>query len=156
MVVLAQLEEQGGDDEAAIPRYRRVLELQPGNVVALNNLAFALAVRHNAAAEALRFAKQAATVAPRSASVLDTLGWIEHLLGNDAEAASLLGQALQLESSQAEIRLHAAIAYAAIGNGDRAEVELKGALRLDPALERRDEVRRLWERIAVLKPTTPK
>jgi uncharacterized protein (TIGR03790 family) len=156
MVVLAQLEEQAGEDDAAIPRYRRVLELQPGNVVALNNLAFALAVRHNAAAEALPLARHAATVAPRSASVLDTLGWVEHLVGNDAEAARLLGQAVQLEPGQAEIRLHAAIAYTVVGKRDRAEVELKEALRLDVALEGREDVRRLRDRIAVLKAAPPR
>jgi hypothetical protein len=32
--------------------------------------------------------------------------------------------------------LHAATVYAAIGNGDAAEMELKEGLRLDPALER--------------------
>jgi Tfp pilus assembly protein PilF len=153
MVTLAQLEEQAGEDDAAIPRYRRVLELQPANVVALNNLAFALAVRHNAPAEALALARQAVTFAPRSASVLDTLAWVEHLNGNNDVAANLFGQAVQLGPGQAGIRLHAAVVYAAIGKRDRADVELKEALRLDAALEGRAEVRQLRERIAVLKPS---
>ena len=156
MVTLAQLEEQAGEDDAALARYRRALQVQPTNVVALNNLAFALAVRHNAPAEALPLARQAATLAPRTASVLDTLGWIEHLLGNHDQAARLLEQAVRRESGQAEIRLHAAIAYMAIGKSERAEVELSEALRLDPALEGRDEVRQLRERMPVLKPTTPR
>ena len=42
-----QLEDQAGEDDAAIARYRRILE-QPRSVVALNNLAFALAVRRKA------------------------------------------------------------------------------------------------------------
>jgi uncharacterized protein (TIGR03790 family) len=147
MVSLAQLEEQAGEDDAAMARYRRILEVQPANVVALNNLAFALAVRHNAPAEALSLARRAAGLAPRSGTVLDTLGWVEHLLGNNDMAANLFGQAVQLEPGQAEIRLHAAIVYMAIGKSDRAEVELKEALRLDPALEGRDEVRELRERI---------
>jgi len=146
MVSLAQLEEQAGDDDAAIARYRYILEVQPTNVVALNNLAFALAVRHNAAAEALSLATRAAGLAPRSATVLDTLGWVEHLLGNHAAAARLFEQAVQLEPGQAEIRLHAAIVYQADGKSDRAAAELKEALRLDPALETRDEVRQLRER----------
>src|SRR5262245_10443644 len=75
MITLAQLEEQSGDDHAAIAQYRRVLEVQPANVVALNNLAFALAVRHNAATEALPLARRAVGLAPRSGTVLDTLGW---------------------------------------------------------------------------------
>ena len=73
------------------------------------------------------------------------------MLGNHDVAATLFGQAVRLESGQAEIRLHAAIVYIAIGKSDRAEAELKEALRLDPALEGRDEVRQLRERIAALK-----
>ena len=150
MVTLAQLEEQAGEDEAAIARYRRILDVQPVNVVVLNNLAYALAVRRHAPAEALPFARRAVGLAPRAASVIDTLGWVEHLLGNHDVAASLLGQAVQLEAGQAEIRLHAAIVYAASGKSDRAEVELKEALRLDPGLEGRDEVRQLRERRTVI------
>jgi uncharacterized protein (TIGR03790 family) len=152
MVNLAQLEEQLGDDDAAIARYRRILEVQPTDVVALNNLAFALAVRHDQPAEALLLAKRAATLAPRSGVVLDTLGWIEHLLGNDDAAAISFGQAVQFEPGQAEIRLHAAIVYAANRNGASAQKELTEALRLDPALGGRDEVRQLRERMATLTP----
>ena len=57
---------------------------------------------------------------------------------------------------QAEIRLHAAIVYLADGKCDRAAVELKESLRLDSALEGRDEVRELRERIAALEPATPR
>src|SRR5262249_61866581 len=52
LVILAQIKEQAGDDQAAIEPYLRALTLQPTNVVALNNLAYALAVRHNPAQEA--------------------------------------------------------------------------------------------------------
>jgi tetratricopeptide (TPR) repeat protein len=156
MVSLALLEEQAGDDDAAIPRYRRILEVQPTNVVALNNLAFALAVRHDAAAEALPLARRAVGLAPRSGTTLDTLGWIEHLLGNNDAAASLFGQALQLEPGHAEIRLHAAIVYLAIGKSDRAALELKEALRLDSALEGREDVSQLRERISAYRPTKPR
>ncbi len=127
MIILAQLEEQAGEDDAAIARYRRILELEPTNVAVLNNLAFALAVRRKAPAEALPFARRAASLAPRSGAILDTLGWVEHLLGNHAEAATLVGQAVQLLPAQAEIRLHAAIIYAAIEKVDCAEAELKEA-----------------------------
>ena len=148
MVSLAQLEEQMGDDDAALARYRRILDLQPTNVVALNNLAYALAVRHNAAGEAQSLARRAMSLAPRSGIILDTLAWVEHLLGNDSVGAGLFEQAVRLEPGQAEIRLHAAIVYAAAGQPDRARVELKEAVRLDPAVEGRDEVRQLRERIA--------
>ena len=89
---------------------------------------------------------------------LQVAGWVEPLQGNHDVAATLFEQAVQLESGQAEIRLHAAIVYLylASGKSDRAEVELKAALRLDPVLEGRDEVRQLRERIARLRPATPR
>jgi tetratricopeptide (TPR) repeat protein len=148
LLSLAQLEEQMGDDDAALARYRRILELESTNAVALNNLAYALAVRHNSAGEAQSLARRAASLAPQSGGVLDTLAWVEHLLGNDSVAAGLFERAVRLEPGQAEIRLHAAIVYMAAGGHERAGAELKEALRLDPALEGRDDVRKLRDRIA--------
>ena len=81
---------------------------------------------------------------------MDKLGWVEHLLGHDDVATNLLDQAVKLEPGQAEIRLHAAIVFAAVGQGDRANAELKEAQRLGPALEGRNEVRQLRETLSLL------
>src|SRR5262249_36181054 len=143
LVYLGQLEEQAGEYDAAITRYRHIVEMDPANVVALNNLAFALAVRRNAPTEARTFAKRAAAIAPTSGIVLDTLGWIEHLLGNDAVAANPLVEAIKLEPERGELRMHAAVVLMATGLRERSEAELKEALRLDPSLGQRDEVRSL-------------
>jgi Flp pilus assembly protein TadD len=100
-------------------------------------------VRRKQPAEALPFARKAASLAPRVERVLDTLGWIEHLLGNHQVAADLLADAVRLESNSAEIRLHAAIVYAALGRGQQSRVELEQALKLEPGLEKLEEVQRL-------------
>ena len=143
LVGLAQLEEADGVFDAAVQHYRRVIEIQPDHVVALNNLAYLLAVRQNNPKEALPFALAAAKVQPLNGLILDTVAWIQHLLGNDELAAKLLDAAIRREPSQPEIRLHAALVYMAVGNAARAEVELKEALRIEPALESRNEVQRL-------------
>lgn len=150
LLTLAHLEEADGLHDSAISRYRRIVELQPANVIALNNLAYALAVRRNQPGDALALAKRAATLAPRSASVLDTWAWIEHLVGNHAVAAKILADAIKLNPAEAEIRLHAAAVAAALGDRGKAESELKEALRLDPALDQRDETLKLRERITAL------
>ena len=150
LLVLAQLEEADGAEDTATTRYQRILELQPTNVIALNNIAYALAMRGNALAEALPLAKRAASLAPRSASVLDTWAWIEHLLGNHDAAGRILDDAIKLDPRLAEMRLHAAIVAAALGDRAKAESELKEALRLDPQLDQRDETRQLRNRIAGL------
>jgi tetratricopeptide (TPR) repeat protein len=143
LLLVADLEEKAEAYEAAIARYRRILELQPGNIVALNNIAYALAVRRKEPAEALPFARRAASLAPRLASVLDTLGWIEHLLGNHSVAVNIFADAVRSAPADAEIRLHSALANAAAGRADQAAKELEQALKLDPSLESREEVRRL-------------
>lgn len=145
MVVLADIEEKAGEYDAAIEWYHRILALQSTNVIALNNLAYALAVRKNQPAEALPFARRAASLAPRAGAVLDTLGWVEHLLGNHEVAAKLFADAVRLDANNAEIRLHAAIVYAAAGQREQSQAELAQALKLDPGLAAREEVRRLKE-----------
>jgi uncharacterized protein (TIGR03790 family) len=142
-LLVATIDEAAGAHDAAIERYRTILELQPANVFALNNLAYALAVRSNQPAEALPFARKAASLAPRNGSILDTLGWIEHLLGNHEAAAGFLRDAVRLAPANAEVRLHAAVVYAAAGRDEESKKELAEALKLDPGLEQREEVQRL-------------
>ena len=150
LLILAQLEEADRLYDAAIDRYRRIIKLQPENVIALNNLAYALAVYRNAPEEGLAPAKRAAALAPRSGSVLDTWAWIEHLMGNHTVAAELLANAIAFDPAAGEMRLHAAAVAAALGDRAKAESELKEAVRLDPSLNQRDETRRLRERIGAL------
>ena len=144
---LAQLYEQDARYEMAIERYRSVLAKQPDNVTALNNLAYALAVHRKLPAEGLPLAKRAHALARSSASVIDTLAWIEHLLGHDGTAGPLLTEAVRRAPRNAEIRLHAAIVYAAAGQSTDAAAALKAALLLDPELEKREEVRQLKARL---------
>ena len=140
---LATLYEQSEKFDLAIARYKRVIELQPRNVVALNNLAFRLATTKNAPAEALPFAQQAQRLAPQSGVVLDTLGWVQYLAGDKATAVKTLTAAAKGEPTNAEIRLHSAIALAANGAKAASEFELAEALRLSPALETSPDVRAL-------------
>jgi Flp pilus assembly protein TadD len=82
--------------------------------------------------------------------VIDTLAWIEYLLGQHAAAVKTMAAALRGAPASAEIRLHAAIIYAANGARAVAEDQLKEALRLQPSLEDRPDVRDLRQRLAKL------
>jgi len=149
-LVLASFYERSGEYDKAIERYRKVLTNDSRNVVALNNLAYALAVRKKQPAEGLAYAERAYTLARGSGTVADTLAWVQHLLGRDQEAAQLLGAAVRQEPANAEIRLHAAVVFAALGMVDAAATELKEALRLNPTLDTREDVRELRGRIKAL------
>ena len=144
---LALLYEQAALFDAAAERYRRVLALAPENVAALNNLAYMLAVHRKLPSQGLPLAKKAHAVAPSSASVTDTLAWIEHLVGHDNIAGPLLADAVRRAPRNAQIRMHAAIVYAASGQSVNAAAALKAALVLDPELEKQEDVRRLKSRL---------
>ncbi len=144
---LAQMFDEAGQRAQASERYRIVLKASPNHVVALNNLAYNLGVHQNAVAEALSFARRAAALAPADAAVLDTLGWVQHLSGDDKEAVRLLEQAVALNPTAPDVRLHAAIAYASLGDLTAAEKELAEAVRLDPKLGSTAEVQQLRQRL---------
>jgi len=160
---LAAIYDARGDYDKAIDRYRRILAntaqqtrttlgMEPspldeaysalGNPLTLNNLAYDLAVHANNPKDALIFAKRAYSVNP-SPAVADTLGWVEHLLGDDAAARPLLESASAGRPNDAEILFHVAVVHAALGNKATAKVELDNAERIDPKLATRDDVKAL-------------
>jgi Flp pilus assembly protein TadD len=140
---LALMLDAEGDRDGAIQRYRKVIAVQPNNAVALNNLAYALAVHKNQPEEARPFAERASRLAPREPTILDTFAWVEHLVGNHENAAKLIGAAVNGGPTNAEVRLHAAFIYSASGAPAAALAELNFAVKYDPALAARADVKAL-------------
>ena len=145
--LLAELSLLSGDQAGAAEQYKRIIAIQPTNTVALNNLAYDIAVREKKPAEAVAMARKALSLSPREPTIIDTVGWIEYLNGNTAEAAKLLVQAARGAPGNPEIRLHAAFALASQGARAAAETELAAALKIAPALEKRPEVQQLKSRL---------
>ncbi|NWO07967.1 MAG: tetratricopeptide repeat protein [Alteromonadaceae bacterium] len=103
------LEEAGqamgnGELDKAAKHYQRVLEHQPDNITALNNLAWLL--KDTNANEALAMIRQAGELAPNNALVADTHGWILHLTGDHSGAVTVLEKALALAPDNEEIAHH--------------------------------------------------
>jgi uncharacterized protein (TIGR03790 family) len=147
-LALAVFLDSSNQVDAAIERYRQTLTYQPTNATALNNLAYRLAVDKKSPAEALPLAQQAVKI-DQAPTVLDTLAWIQHLLG-DAGAVRTMAAALQGAPNNADIRLHAAIIYAASGARAVAEDQLKEAIKLKPSLESSPEVREVRQQLQKL------
>lgn len=145
---LGLLYEQDGDFTRAAERYRLVLKAQPNSPVALNTLAYGLAVRQKSPEEAKPLAQRAVALAPNDPTVADTLAWIEHLLGNHVEAARLIARAAKGVPRNAEVRLHAAFIYAATTNLSAARAEFDAAIKISPDLANRDDVRQLQARLS--------
>jgi uncharacterized protein (TIGR03790 family) len=143
-LLLAGVYEELGEHDLAIERYRRVLAVAPNEPVSLNNLAYALAVYKKAPAEALPIAQQAyAASKGDAAAITDTLGWIHYLLGNHSEAEKLLAEAASTAPDNAEIHLHLAHAYVALGRRELAVAAIARSIQLDPKLADRDDVKKL-------------
>lgn len=147
-VLLATLYESDGAAAKAIERYRRVIAIEPGHVIALNNLAYLLATRDDAAkAEAVALAQRAAALAPRNPAVLDTLAWVLHLTGDNPSARGAMATALQQAPNAPELLLHAAIIDATANELGTARTKLDRALALDASLAARPEVQALLAKL---------
>ena len=144
---LALVYQQEKNLDAAIERYRRVIDVQPRNSVALNNLAFLLVVEKNAPKEALPLAQRAVEVTPQNPATLDTLAWIEYLTGDVMSASKRIALAVRGAPNLPDIRMHAATIYAAAGARAVAETELREALRLQPALENSPAVKQVRDKL---------
>ena len=145
--LLATVYERAGDVPKAEARYRAVLEVAPDDVIALNNLAYLLAVDRKAPSEGLPLAQRARTLAPGLPLVADTLGWIYFLLGDARQAAVLIDEALQSAPGSPEVWLHSALVRQALGDPARARADLTRALELNAALAERPEVERLQQQL---------
>ncbi len=135
--------QQGGNAAAAQAAYRRAIEVAPETPLALNNLAMILSEEKLRLPEALILAKRAATLAPASADLRDTLGWVRHRSGDLAGAEADYRAALELQPTSGT-HLHLGQVLAAAGRKAEAADSYRQALALEPRnLAAQDELRRL-------------
>ncbi|ABD79442.1 tetratricopeptide repeat protein [Saccharophagus degradans] len=96
--------QQSGDIVLALKHYEKIIEINPSNVGALNNAAW-FYFESDKLKRADELATKAVALAPNSAAVLDTAGWIKYNL-NQAEAVELLKKAAELAPDNQEITTH--------------------------------------------------
>lgn len=94
------------------------LQQAPDDVIALNNLAWAYDQLNDSRAEAL--ASRAYGLAPQSAQVADTLGWILVNRHETARAVPVLAHAVKLAPGDPEVEYHYACALFGDGRRDQA------------------------------------
>ncbi len=73
-----------------LPGIDDLIELSPDSALALNNLAYILAIRKGSLGEALPLAERAHSLMPRSGVIADTLGWIYFMSGNSGQALPIM------------------------------------------------------------------
>ena len=145
--LLAGMQEEASSYDEAITTYRTILAEEPNDPLALNNLAFALAVRKKDPVQALPLARRAYELL-KAVETADTLGWVLHLTGDSIGAAVVFADVVRASVGDPEILLHSATVYAAAGRPDVAIRELARALAIDKKLETREDVKTLRARLS--------
>jgi tetratricopeptide (TPR) repeat protein len=115
--------------EKAREDYEQALNLNPNDVVALNNLAYLLTDKLGAPQQALPYALKAAEN-DSSTEILDTLGWVYVKLGRYGDAISELTRAVQQNPDYIPGLVHLGEAHRRGGNFTNAENVLTSALGL--------------------------
>jgi len=137
---LGQAYQQLGQPDRAIENYRRALAVNGDDVISLNNLAWLLTDSQKKPEEALPLATKAEKLAPRSAEVLDTLGWTQYKLGSFAEAERLLSRAAERAPTNGTVRFHLGLTYMSLGRKADAVSTLRRAAQLDPKLAQSEKI----------------
>jgi uncharacterized protein (TIGR03790 family) len=168
---LALLCDRAGDFDQAIVQYRAILSSTANDSAALNNLAYVLAISRHDPQQALPFAERAVLAArldPKQLGMrvlanysmlgyepelllpysLDTLAWVQHLLGRHGDAANSIREARATGGESPAILWHAAVIYAAVNDVPRAVAELSAAMTSDPGLVNRADVQQLHRDLA--------
>lgn len=126
---------------SAIAQYETVLQQEPQNVMALNDLAWLyMQVKDK---RALATAERAHQLAADNPAVLDTLAWILLGQGEAARALPLLRKAATLAPDAAEIGYHLGAGLARTGDKRAARTELERVLASNREFASRAEARAL-------------
>ena len=137
--------EQSGQLDDAIQEYKLTLQLEPDNVIVLNNLAWLL--RDSAPQQALELAEHALALGTERPEVLDTMGWLLVNSGQQERGLRLLQQAAMLAPHLPLIRYHQALAYEYSQRYEEA-LEVLAEVQVDELdAELRKQFNQLYERL---------
>jgi tetratricopeptide (TPR) repeat protein len=136
LVLLAQVQNEAGDHIAEIDTYRAILGVDSTHVIALNNLAYLLAM--NSPDEALKLARQAVEIAPDNPSIQDTMGWIYYQKGLYNMAVPYLKRAVD-KASNPRRQFHLGMSYLKSGDQVTGNKIVTEALQKDPTLPKTEQ-----------------
>lgn len=124
-----QARDAAGDLERAIELDELLLDQDPRDDRALNNLAYEFAIRGEGLARAERMARRAVGIDPEEPNYYDTHGWTLFKLGRYAEARAVLAEGLGLINASTPRQVvealheHLAAVDRALGLAEEAEAE---------------------------------
>ncbi|HKF04022.1 MAG TPA: tetratricopeptide repeat protein [Candidatus Sulfotelmatobacter sp.] len=130
---IAQVQDLRGDWQQAQTSYRKVLELEPDNVIAKNNLAWSYAEHGGNIDLALGLAQEAHQAKPDDPQICDTLGWIYLKKNTPGAAIEAFRQSLTLQPKNPEYSYHLGMAYLRAGDTTKAKQQLEATVRMESA-----------------------
>ena len=138
---LGDLAMSRADFAVAEKHYRAVLDAQPRNALALNNVAWLLAKQGKAGGTPL--AEQANQILPNRPQLMDTLATTLAAEGELKRALEVQKRAVQLERSDPNLRLNLARMHLKAGEKPQARAELEDLARLGERFRAQAEVTEL-------------
>ena len=142
---LGSIDMQRSKFPLAEARYRKVIELQPANAVALNNLAWVLFQQGKP--EGLQHARKANELAPGEPALMDTLAATLRAAGQLPEAVEWQRKAVAASNGEPRYRMRLAELLIATGNPTQARDELKVLEALGENFAQRDKVLELLKSV---------
>ncbi len=134
---------QRGSTADSLVEYKRVLDADPNNFAALNNLAWE--VRQSDPETSVEYARRALQVAPDSAAALDTLAMAEFYNEDFKAAQRSIRRALEGAPGQPSMLYHAAMIDKALGNSALAKRNLERLLEQHDEFPERAEAEALLD-----------
>jgi tetratricopeptide (TPR) repeat protein len=122
--------------------YQKVLEMQPDQPLASNNLAYVMLQQGGNVDVALAMAQTARRQLPDNASSADTLGWAYYHKGVYGSAINLFKEAVKGEPDNATFAYHLGLAYAKNGQASLARQQLDRIVKIKPDSSEADDLRR--------------
>ena len=124
-----------GRSNESVPLYQRVLQLEPDNLIVINNLAWILCEEQGKFQEALKLAQRGLQIAPNYIDLIDTRGVVYYRLGEFNKAAEDFIMCIKLypDDTPAAVAscFHLARAFAELGQRGKAVEYLNRALDLN-------------------------
>lgn len=112
--------------------YTLAMQIDPENILILNNFAYSLAERGVRLDEALYWSKKAVEKDPENSSYLDTLGWIYFKMNNYETAKLYLEKANYYDKNNATLLDHLGDVYYKLDDNKKALEFWNKALELEP------------------------
>jgi tetratricopeptide (TPR) repeat protein len=139
MSLLAIVMEMTGHSTESAELYQKLLELNPKNLIAINNLAWILCERQQQYQQALELANKGLKLAPDYLDLIETRGVIYYHLGEFNKAVEELTKCIKLypESSPSSVaaKFHLARVLAELGQKSEALKYTKQALELEDKIK---------------------